>query len=1410
MANHKGNANVPVNWGLLEKRFGESIKENLDILLGHRGSKLDRAVTFKDLLDNKLLSLAGNATLSTAGDDPSNFTTPENPGEITAQFPPAPTGLTASGAFQNIILTWDLQNYSGHSHVEIHRHTSDSISDAELIAQVSGFTGIYSDAAGSDATFYYWVRAVNINNEIGPFNSSTGVQGTTSPDLDVIMDLIEGQITTTELATSLATSVGQISTINGLATALETYTGYTSAYSGNNLLSRIGGIDTSITSLSNSITTINTSISSLNTATSNLQTSLSDLSANTADVYISASEPTGTIADNSRWYDTSDNNTLHIYFDSDGDGTKEWVSVEDPRIADNESAVTSLNAEVFNSDNSSRLATSTALATTNSTVSTLNGTVTSLSSDITALEGAVFDADSNVKLATVTALNSLISDVQSIYDEDDDTSIVNVIQADVSTLKSTVFDSNNNVLLATTAVTTGLRNDVNTIYDADDANSLVRVIQSDITDLESDVYDADNNVKLATTSALEGLRNEVEAIYDADNDQSLVRVLQSDVTSLNSTVFDSDNNVVLATTSALSGLSSTVDTIYNADDEDSLVRVLQSDVTSLNSQVFNSDNSARLATASALEGVESSVSAIYDADDDTSIVRVLQSDVTSLESAVFDENNNVKLATVTALGGLQSDVEAIYDGEGNASLINTIQSDISSLDAAVFDSENNVKLASATTVAGLQNDILAIYDPDDADAVTQLSIIQSDVSSLDAAVFDTDNNVKLASSTAVSLLNNEIYGTDSPTSATTSRIDTLNSAITNEETGLQATADLASTLAGQVYPDGTSNASAITTINNALFDENNQVKLATAEAVSALETEVYGANDAAASRIDGLFTAIYDEDNNLALATASALETLNTAVNGDGAIADKVDNIATAMFVEGNTEGSLRLATSADLTTVTSEVFPDGTSNTSRINQLSSAIWDGGDPENDLVLASADVVSDLNAQVFPNGSAQASSISTLQVTVNGEDGTSGLSGSIETLQEVVGDENGGLSSQYSVKLDNNGHVAGFGLSNTDNDGTPTSAFIVRADKFAIVNPSATGQQSNSPGTTADRIVPFSVQTAATTVNGETVPAGVYMDTAFIKNGSIESAKIGSLTVDKITGTMAQFEEAVSGTISTSRLNIDDATLTASDDGTLQVGSLNANKITAGNISATVMSGTTVYANNLTGDVSIMNSFRDTTLQSFAGGSNTGTYGGDLTFLESQLEATSHTTVGHTPYAQASGWFESTSSKTYRIQMWMKDNSTASISLGSPSAVGTSGSFWAPLYYMTFSGDQRGKATQGSVLSNGTVTATVNSAIYNSSTSSTTVYHSAATFSTANTITIASSGAFQLVGETRFKASTNLYMPFSISGTLGRRTTGTVDLKLVMTRFGSSGVGDSDTGSSVDRIGEVNGMIIGMR
>ena len=65
---------------------------------------------------------------------------------------------------------------------------------------------------------------------------------------------------------------------------------------------------------------------------------------------------------------------------------------------------------------------------------------------------------------------------------------------------------------------------------------------------------------------------------------------------------------------------------------------------------------------------------------------------------------------------------------------------------------------------------------------------------------------------------------------------------------------------------------------------------------------------------------------------------------------------------------------------------------------------------------------------------------------------------------------------------------------------------------------------------------------------------------------------------------------------------------------------------------------------------------------------------------------------------------------------------------------------------------------------------------------------------------------------RIKANTGLYVPFSISGTLGvmREITGTVDMKLTMYRTGSSGVSDSDTGNAVDTIDEVSGIFVGQR
>lgn len=128
---------------------------------------------------------------------------------------------------------------------------------------------------------------------------------------------------------------------------------------------------------------------------------------------------------------------------------------------------------------------------------------------------------------------------------------------------------------------------------------------------------------------------------------------------------------------------------------------------------------------------------------------------------------------------------------------------------------------------------------------------------------------------------------------------------------------------------------------------------------------------------------------------------------------------------------------------------------------------------------------------------QATSISQLTSSVNGN------TSSIQTLTSTTN----GLSSQYTVKVDTNGYVSGFGLASTANTGTPTSSFIVRADSFAIGSPSGPGI---SPS------MPFIVRTTPTTINGESVPAGVYINSAWIQNGTITSAQITTLTATKIT------------------------------------------------------------------------------------------------------------------------------------------------------------------------------------------------------------------------------------------------------------------------------------------------------
>lgn len=151
--------------------------------------------------------------------------------------PPAATGLSATGAFRNVILSWSLENYINHGYVRIYRNTVDNQGTATLIG--TSTTNFYNDSAVTVGnSYYYWVRAVNIEEVVGPFNASAGTLGSLlrigNTDLGSLVveaaNLANGSVTAAKLAansislTQFAAGIEPISVVSSLP-AVSGYTG---------------------------------------------------------------------------------------------------------------------------------------------------------------------------------------------------------------------------------------------------------------------------------------------------------------------------------------------------------------------------------------------------------------------------------------------------------------------------------------------------------------------------------------------------------------------------------------------------------------------------------------------------------------------------------------------------------------------------------------------------------------------------------------------------------------------------------------------------------------------------------------------------------------------------------------------------------------------------------------------------------------------------------------------------------------------------------------------------------------------------------------------------------------------------------------------------------------------------------
>ena len=158
-----------------------------------------------------------------------------------------------------------------------------------------------------------------------------------------------------------------------------------------------------------------------------------------------------------------------------------------------------------------------------------------------------------------------------------------------------------------------------------------------------------------------------------------------------------------------------------------------------------------------------------------------------------------------------------------------------------------------------------------------------------------------------------------------------------------------------------------------------------------------------------------------------------------------------------------------------------------------------------------------------------------------------------TAQKTLND---GLQAQYTIKLDVNGNVAGYGIYS---DAVGNSQFIANVNRFAVTTPETsialrtvsttyavgaiarvstegsktlvckiggtTGTGTLTVGAIGTKIldgtvtwqvasrVPFAVQAVPTSIGGVSVPSGVYIDAAYVLNATIQNAQIADAAID---------------------------------------------------------------------------------------------------------------------------------------------------------------------------------------------------------------------------------------------------------------------------------------------------------
>lgn len=211
--------------------FQARLRETVQTLLGTRGDKLDRALTLRDVIENKLFELrpganVGSGVVPLVPGDPGGGWPGTDPYEPDLTPPPSPDFLTATPAISHVLIEVPPATYlQGHGHLRTRiygakpttSNPSPTFSDSVEVGQFEGT--VWAMASDPAVTWHLWAKWESRDNALSasPAGGTNGVVATTAQNVTLMLEALVGQIGMSQLVTELVTPIAQIP---GLVTGL--------------------------------------------------------------------------------------------------------------------------------------------------------------------------------------------------------------------------------------------------------------------------------------------------------------------------------------------------------------------------------------------------------------------------------------------------------------------------------------------------------------------------------------------------------------------------------------------------------------------------------------------------------------------------------------------------------------------------------------------------------------------------------------------------------------------------------------------------------------------------------------------------------------------------------------------------------------------------------------------------------------------------------------------------------------------------------------------------------------------------------------------------------------------------------------------------------------------------------------